>query len=153
MAERVWSRLKGILNIAQVVFFVVGLILAIYMYYKNPYWLTIIVLLLYIPSFFLVLRNIFAKRTKYGVVRDTEGNVVPGIAVILKEAEFDKLVAKRVTDKRGRYRILASEGRYYLQVLETGYKVESIEGDSEILVEKDEEWVINDITVSKIEKK
>lgn len=153
VAERVWSRLKGILNIAQVVFFVVGLILAIYMYYKNPYWLTIIVLLLYIPSFFLVLRNIFAKRTKYGVVRDTEGNVVPGIAVILKEAEFDKLVAKRVTDKRGRYRILASEGRYYLQVLETGYKVESIEGDSEILVEKDEEWIINDITVSKIEKK
>jgi len=74
------------------------------------------------------------------------------VSVALREAEFDKVVIKRVTDENGRYRILANKGRYYLEVLEASYKVESIEGDSEILLEKDDKWIVNDIIVSKIEK-
>ena len=62
------------------------------------------------------------------------------------------LTPKRVTDSEGRYRMLAPSGRYRIEVLETGYKVESIEGDSEIVIEKNEEWVKKDITISKIAK-
>jgi hypothetical protein len=74
------------------------------------------------------------------------------VVVGLREMEFEKLINKRVTDSKGRYRMLVNEGRYRLEILDTGYKLEKIEGDSEILVEKKEEWVISDIVVSKIEK-
>lgn len=149
--EILWGRIKTIVNILHILLFVVGLVFAIYLYNRNPYWLTLTILLLYIPSFFLMVRNIVGKRERYGIVKDTKGNPVNGLVVGLREAEFDKVVAKRVTDARGRYRILINRGRYYIEVLDTGYKVEHIKGDSEILIEKDDTWVTSDITVSKIE--
>jgi len=48
--------------------------------------------------------------------------------------------------------MLAESGRYRLEVLDTSYKVVEIEGDSEILVDKDEEWITKNIVVSKIGK-
>ncbi|NLZ24249.1 hypothetical protein GX888_00660 [Candidatus Dojkabacteria bacterium] len=149
--EIVWGRVKVILNILHIFLFVIGLVLAIYLYRKNPYWLTLVVLLLYIPSSFFIVRNIFGKRERYGVVKDAHGNPVSGLVVGLKEAEFDKVVAKRVTDSRGRYRMLVNRGRYYIEVLDTGYKVERIKGDSEVLIEKDDSWIVSDIVVSKLE--
>jgi hypothetical protein len=150
--EILWGRFKSLFNILNILLFVVGLTFAIYLYSKNPYWLTTLVLILYIPSFGLIARNIFAKRDRYGTVKDVEGNPVEGVSVTLREAEFDKVVVKKVTDSKGRYKILADKGRYYLEIMDTGYRVEHIEGDSEILIEKDEQWVINDIVVSKLEK-
>ena len=150
--EILWGRFKSLFNVINILLFVIGLVLAIYLYSKKPYWLTRLVLFLYIPSFLLMVGNIFKKRERYGTVKDLEGNLVQGVSVALREAEFDKVVIKRVTDENGRYRILANKGRYYLEVLEASYKVESIEGDSEILLEKDDKWIVNDIIVSKIEK-
>ena len=147
--EIVWGRIKVFVNILHVLLFIVGLALAIYLYSKNPYWLTLLILILYIPSFFLMIRNVFAKRERYGVVTDLDGNRVEGIVIGLREMEFEKVVNKRVTDSLGRYRMLVGGGRYRLEVMDTGYKVERIEGDSEILIEKREEWVVNDITVSR----
>ena len=150
--EILWGRIKVIVNILHILLFVVGLVFAIYLYSNNPYWLTTLVLILYIPSFFFMIRNVFGKRDRYAVVRDLEGNPVEGVIVGLRELEFDKLVLKRVTDSRGRYRMLIGEGRYRLEIMDTGYKVESIEGDSEILVEKDEQWILKDIVISKLKK-
>ena len=150
--EIIWGRFKTLFNILNILLFVIGLVFAIYLYSKNPYWLTRLVLILYIPSFGFIVRNIFDKRERFGVVTDIEGNPVEGVSVSLREAEFDKVVIKRVTDSRGRYRILANKGRYYLEILEPSYKIEQIEGDSEILVEKDERWIINDIIVSRLKK-
>ncbi|NLE31063.1 carboxypeptidase regulatory-like domain-containing protein, partial [Candidatus Dojkabacteria bacterium] len=103
-------------------------------------------------SFLFMIRKVFTKRVKYGVVRDIDSNPVEGVVVGLRDMEFEKLILKRVTDSHGRYRILAPRGRYRIEVLETGYKVESIEGDSEVVIEKREDWVKRDITVSKIER-
>lgn len=150
--EIIWGRFKTLFNILNILLFVIGLVFAIYLYSKNPYWLTRLVLILYIPSFGFIVRNLFTKRERFGVVTDIEGNPVEGVSVSLREAEFDKVVIKRVTDSRGRYKILANKGRYYLEILEPSYKIEQIEGDSEILVEKDEQWIVNDIIVSKLKK-
>ena len=85
-------------------------------------------------------------------MEDTDGNAVSSVVIGLRELEFDRIVLKRVTDNMGRYRMLAQSGRYRLEVLDTNYKVVEIEGDSEILVDKDEEWITKNIVVSKIDK-
>lgn len=150
--EIVWGRIKVFINILHILLFIVGLVLAIYLFSENPYWLTFLVLTLYIPSFFFMIRNIFAKRERYGIVTDLNNNPIEGVVVGLREMEYEKVVNKRVTDSRGRYRMLVGEGRYRLEIMDTGYRVEKIEGDSEILIEKKEEWVVRDIVISKIEK-
>ncbi len=148
--EILWGRIRVLVHILHTILFVIGLILAIYMYYKNPYWLTLLVLVLYIPSFLFMIRRVFAKKSKYGVVYDINGNPVEGVVVGLREMEFEKLILKRVTDSKGRYRMLAQEGRYRLEVLDSTLKVEKIVGDSEILITKKEEWVVKGIVISKI---
>lgn len=80
------------------------------------------------------------------------GILVSGVVIGLRELEFDRIVLKRVTDNMGRYRDVAESGRYRLEVLDTNYKVVEIEGDSEILIDKDEEWITKNIVVSKIDK-
>ncbi len=150
--EILWGRIKSIVNVLHILLFLIGLVLAIYMYSRNPYWLTTLVLILYIPSFFLTLRNIFSKRDRYGTVRDTEGNPVEGVVVGLREREFDKVTVKRVTDRHGRYRMLVDSGNYKLEILDTSLKVEEVEGGSEIPLEKDEQWIRKDIVVSRLEK-
>jgi hypothetical protein len=42
-------------------------------------------------------------------------------------------------------------GRYYIEVLETGYKVEDIRGGNEIVLKK-EGWVVSDIKLRSIQK-
>lgn len=149
--EILWGRIKVLVRILHILLFVIGLILAIYVYSKNPYWLTLLILLLYVPSFLFMIRKVFTRRTRYGIVRDLEGNPVEGVVVGLRDMEFEKLVLKRVTDQRGRYRMLVQEGRYRLEVLDTALRVESIEGDSEILITRREGWVAREIVVSRIE--
>lgn len=150
--EIVWGRVKVFVNILHILLFIIGLVFAIYLYSRNPYWLTVLVLILYIPSFFFMMRNVFAKRNRYGVVRDMDDEPIEGVVVGLREMEFEKLINKRVTDSRGRYRMLVGSGRYRLEVMDTGYKVEKIEGDSEIVVDRKQEWVVKDIVLSEIEK-
>ncbi|MDY0097034.1 MAG: carboxypeptidase-like regulatory domain-containing protein, partial [Candidatus Dojkabacteria bacterium] len=150
--EILWGRIKNIVNILHIILFIIGLVLATYMYSKNPYWLTTLVLILYIPSFFLTLRNIFGRRDRYGNVRDIDGKPVEGVVVGLREKEFDKVKIKRVTDRHGRYRIFVDRGNYTLEILDTSFKVEEIEGGSGIEFKKNEQWITKDIIVSRLEK-
>ena len=150
--EIFWGRIKFVVNILIVVIFLGGLLFAFYTYYNYPSGLTLIVLLLFVPTFFFILRGIFTKRGKYGVVRNIKGERLEGVVVGIREAEFDKIVAKRVTDSHGRYRFMASEGRYYIEILDTGYKVERIEGGNEVVSDK-EVLIVRDITLSLLSKK
>jgi hypothetical protein len=152
LVEIVWGRVKVLFSILHTLLFIVGLVLSIYMFVKRPYWLTILVLFLYFLSFLFTIRRVFTKKVKYGVVRDLEDNPIEGVVIGLRDMEFEKLILKRVTDSKGRYRMLAPSGRYRIEVLDTEYKVESIEGDSEVVIEKNEDWIKKDITVSKIAK-
>lgn len=135
--EAFWTRTKFIVHLLHILLFLVGLTLAFYTYYSNPTTLSLIVLLLFVPTFFLVLRNIFFRRDIYGVVKDAQGNRLEGVAVGLREAEFDKIVAKRVTDSMGRYRFFVGEGRYYIEILDPKYVVEDIEDGNEVFTRKE----------------
>lgn len=149
--ETIWARFKFLINILHVLLFVFGLVFALYTYYNFPSTLSLIVLLLYIPSFFFILRYIFVVSDEYGIVKNKDGERLEGVVVGLRESEFDKIIAKRVTDSRGRYRFLVDEGRYYIEILDTGYKVEDIESGDEVLVKK-EELITRDIVLSRIEE-
>jgi hypothetical protein len=135
--EAFWTRTKFIVHLLHILLFLVGLTLAFYTYYSNPTSLSLVVLLLFVPTFFLVLRNIFFSKDIYGVVKDTQGNRVEGVAVGLREAEFDKIVAKRITDSMGRYRFFVGEGRYYIEILDPKYVVEDIEDGNEVFTRKE----------------
>lgn len=135
--EAFWTRTKFIVHLLHILLFLIGLTLAFYTYYSNPTTLSLIVLLLFVPTFFLVLRNIFFSKDIYGVVKDMQGNRVEGVTVGLREAEFDKIVAKRITDSHGRYRFFVGEGRYYIEILDTKYVVEDIEDGNEVFTRKE----------------
>ena len=150
--ERVWMRIKYVANFVNVLLFLVGITFAFYTYYVTPSLLSLIVLLLFVPTFFFILKNIFANRDRYGVVFNEDGERLEGVVIGLRESEFEKIVSKRVTDRYGRYRFLVNEGRYYLEVLDTNYIVKKIEHGNEVYVKK-ETIIDRDITVSKIDGK
>lgn len=150
IVEGIWGRFKFVLNILHLLLFVGGLVLSIYLYSTYGGWLNFIVILLFIPSFFLLVRNIFNRKPKYGVIRDTDGNRLGDIVVGLREVEFEKLIAKRVTGKDGKYRFFINEGRYDIEILETGYRVEDIKEGENVEADKGNYLVARDITLSKI---
>lgn len=148
--EGFWTRIKFIVNIIHVLLFLAGITLAFYTYYNSPSVLSLVVLLLFVPTFFFILRNLL-NRDRYGLVIDRSKNPLEGVVVGLRESEFDKIVAKRVTDVRGRYRFLADEGRYYIEILDTGYKVENIKGGNEVYLKR-ESLITRDIVLTRLSK-
>lgn len=150
--EILWGRVKGVVGILHVLLFLIGLVLAVYMFYRDPYWLTVLVLMLYVPSFFFILRSIL-KRDRYGYVKDVNGKAVEGLVIGLREAEYSRVVVKRVTDRHGRYRMFVDRGEYYLEVLDGSFEVESIKMGNKVNIKKDSDWVARDIVVSKVEEK
>ncbi len=149
--ETFWARIKFLVNMLLIVLFLLGLIFAFYSYYNNPSLFSLIVLLLFVPTFFFILRNILSKVDDYGIVRNKEGERLEGVVIGLRESEFDKIVAKRVTDIRGRYRFFVGEGRYYIEILDTGYRVEDIEDGDEVYLKK-ESLIQRDIVLTRIKK-
>lgn len=149
--EGFWTRIRFVVNILHVLLFLAGITLAFYTYYNAPSVLSLVVLLLFVPTFFFILRNIFKNRDRYGLVIDKSKNRLEGVVIGLRESEFDKIVAKRVTDIRGRYRFLVDEGRYYIEILDTGYKVEDIKGGNEVYIKR-ESLITRDIVLTRLSK-
>lgn len=78
---------------------------------------------------------------RYGVVKDVNRKVLSGIQVGIRELEFDQLVAKRVTNEKGKYRFVLPAGKYRIEVLNKEYIVDNIKNGAE--VESKKEVVIN----------
>lgn len=111
----------------QRIFVVVGLLIALFLYLRNPDKFNLIILLAYLPllSMHLFL-SVGSAKHSFGVVRDKEGRLLKGVILALREMEFEKIVAKRVTNERGRYKFLVPGGKYRLEVLTPGYKVANL---------------------------
>ena len=138
------NRLRIVYKILSPMLFVFGLLFSIYAYSINPTWFNFIIILLYIPSFALVVTTVFKKNLKYGVVKNEKGDVLGDVAVGLKDMEYKKIVSKRSTDGEGKYRFIVNNGKYVLEVLDTEYEVVKIEeekprklSDGLILIAKD----------------
>jgi hypothetical protein len=123
------SRFRVLYKVLSLVFFVFGLMFSIYIYNINPTWFSFFIILLYIPSFVLVVRGLFKKELEYGVVKMEDGVPVKGVAIGLRDKEYGEIVAKRITDGKGRYRFVVDKGDYSIEILETGFEVVDIEDE------------------------
>jgi hypothetical protein len=121
------NRLRVVYKILSLLFFIFGLFFSLYTYNLDPNWFNFIILLLYIPSFVLIIRGLFKKRLEYGVVKDESGKPIKGIAVGLRELEYDRIVDKRHTDGDGKYRFIVDPGKYQIEILDPSYEVVEIE--------------------------
>jgi hypothetical protein len=70
---------------------------------------------------------LFKKELEYGVVKDDKGQALSNIAVGLRDKEYGRIIAKRNTDGKGRYRFIVDRGEYELEILDTEYEVVEIE--------------------------
>jgi hypothetical protein len=121
------GRLRILYKVFSLLFFVFGLVFTVYTYNMNPNWFNFIMILLYIPSFVLIVRVVFKKQLEYGVIKNEKGEVLSNVAVGLRDIEYGRIIAKRNTDGKGRYRFIVDEGEYELEILDPEYEVVSIE--------------------------
>lgn len=121
------SRTRVLFKVLSVILFLFGLIFSVYTYHINSNIFNFLIIVLYIPSFLLVTKALFKKGLEYGVVKNEEGEVLSDVAVGLRDVEYKRIVAKRITDGKGRYRFIVDMGVYNIEVLDTEYEVVSIE--------------------------
>jgi hypothetical protein len=156
--ERVVATLKGrfrsVYKVFSVIFFILGLVFSVYTYNLNPTWFNFVLILLYIPAFVVVVIGLFKKKDQFGRVKDDKGNAVANVAVGLRDKEYEKIVAKRKTDGKGRYRFIVDQGEYDLEILDTEYEVVEIEQKENRILSDGSLLVALDIVVKpiKVEK-
>lgn len=105
--------------------FVISLVISIRAFNNDSSLVNGIILLFYIPSFILLLISMIDTRVKLGRVTDATDNAISGLPLGLKETDFDRLVAKRVTDEEGFYRFIMPSGKYNFELLDQTYIIEN----------------------------
>jgi hypothetical protein len=105
-----------LLMVINISLFIFGILLLIYTYYKYPELFSWYMLLLYIPALYFLSKSVFSKRTVYGKVIDSNGDPVVDKELYLVDKEFNEVVAKRITDEKGRYRFVCKKGEYQLKL-------------------------------------
>ncbi|MDD3474689.1 MAG: DUF2341 domain-containing protein [Candidatus Dojkabacteria bacterium] len=110
------SLLSGVLTVGNILLFVFGILLIIYTYYQHQDTFNWYVILLYIPALYFLTKSIFGNTTVYGKVFDENRKPVVGVELYLVDKEFNEVTAKRITDKKGRYRFVCKKGTYDLKM-------------------------------------
>jgi hypothetical protein len=105
-----------ILTFINILLFTFGILLVVYTYYKYPNLFRWYIPLLYIPALYFLAKSIFGKTVVYGKVVDKKGKPMKDRELFLVNKEFDEVVAKRVTDEKGRYRFVCNRGLYELRM-------------------------------------
>lgn len=119
-----FGRLGKIFLALQKVLVIVGLLVAFFLYLRNPVTFNLVVVLFYIPLLFIhFFLSFSSQRQSFGVVKDEKGKPLSKIVLGLREMEFEKLIAKRVTNDKGRYKFLVPGGKYRLEVLSLEYEI------------------------------
>ena len=117
------NRLSTALEVIQYVLIVVGIVLLAFSIQYGINTLDILSIISYAVIICINLIIWLKGRKNYGVVYTTSGNIASGITLVLRELEFDQIVAKRVTDDFGRYRFMIKGGIYRLEVEDNSYEL------------------------------
>mgnify|MGYP001146656677 CR=1 FL=1 len=83
------------------------------------------ILLILLYTFFA-----YRDRRSFGVVRSTQGNMLEGLEIGVRELEFDTIYAKRVSDEKGKYRFILPGGKYRLEILNSNYELVDTDNDT-----------------------
>lgn len=122
------------LLILNILLLIGGILLSVYMSINYPSILNYIILSLYLLPIGTMLFVMKVNHIKYGIIRDKLGNRVEGMSILLKEAEFGRVIQKRVTNQKGGYRFILDKGRYQLVVGNSGVSnIFTIKEDNTIL--------------------
>lgn len=140
---------KRIILVFNVLIFLTGISISMYTYSIFPNIENLILLIMYIIPLVVILRSIFNNQDRYGKVVDQKGDSVEGVSVTLREMDFDKVVAVRVTDSKGRYRFILDKGKYSMSVDAEGYGDSDIKGGSLVNVNKNNYILCRKIVVKK----
>jgi hypothetical protein len=138
------SIFKSIYMFLHFAIFFFGLVFALYSVMTLEYWWTYVLLVLYIPSTYLLIKNFLGLgyENKWGVVKDTANTVFEGVVIGLTDVEKGKLISKRVTDSEGKYRFVVGRGLYSLSVLNSDLKLITDVEDIEVKKLKGGRYVI-----------
>ncbi len=124
----VLNKLGKMFLFLQKIFISLGFLLALFLYVRDPSTFNLIILIIYLPliGLHLFLASPTSKRHSFGLVKNRKGELIEGVSLGLRELKFEKLIAKRVTDKRGRYKFLVPGGEYQLELLTPGYEITNL---------------------------
>lgn len=116
---------------------IVGTAISAYIYIKNPTTFNLLIPLIYVIPLSFVIYPLLRRRNKYWVVTNSEKMPLSDIPVLLKDPEFDRILEKRVTDEKGRYRFVVDEGSYKIEVENNSAasKIVKVERDGEVVGE------------------
>lgn len=112
------------LYIINILIFITGSLISLYSYYTYPDITTLVIVLLYIFPLYILLKSIFNNKGRYGKVVDSEGKAIVNVSVLIKENAFDRVIAKRVTDQKGKYRFIMDAGEYSITIEDTKYQLQ-----------------------------
>ncbi|MHC1716330.1 MAG: glycine-rich domain-containing protein [Candidatus Dojkabacteria bacterium] len=138
------------LSVLNVLLFLSGISLSIYMYDKYPQIENLLIGLVYILPLYTLLTTIFNKKGSYGKVVDDQGQPVSGVSVFVKESEFNKVMWKRVTNENGKYRFILDKGKYTISIDDSSYAILNKQEDLIVNVTKDNYVLSKKIKVKKI---
>ncbi len=125
------SGISLILPFLNSILFLAGVTTALYVYNKESSLANLALLLLYIPTTYVLIKSFTSLGKKSGKVTYTDGTPASNITLVLKDKDFDKIVAKRVTDENGKYSFDISEkGEFVIETTDNSVKI--VEGNTEI---------------------
>lgn len=140
-----------VLKVVGLLFFIFGLTFSIYAYYTIPNTFNFFLIVLYIPFFVLIIKALLKRDLSYGIVKLEEGESLKGIPVGLKDEDYKKVVSKRVTDGKGRYRFVVNDGEYKLEVLDAGYEIVRVEKEKKRKLSDGSFLIVANIVVKAID--
>ncbi len=112
-----------VISLISPIVLVAGLVYSVVVSYLYPVTVNYVIIGIYAILLVLKLAVYLSKPKIYGTVNGVDGKIVSGLEIGLFEKEFDTMVAKTFTNKRGGYNFVVKNGDYYLRILDPGYKI------------------------------
>ncbi len=152
--DGILSKIKLALNVLTYIFllliFSFSIYLSFYIFSSSMSVFNFIILLLNILDSVLILKFLFDKVKKRFTVKDENGKCIPGITVVVKDAESGEVKDKRVTKKNGLYSFDLDEGEYVLDILNTDFNLVAVEKGREFKISNTrKEYFGKDLIVEK----
>jgi hypothetical protein len=116
------NKVSSLLIYLQRLLLIFGLTFALISYIGNQSTFNLVILLLYTIFLVVTLILINRRRGKFGIVYDIANYPKEGVRIGLRETEFDRISAERITNENGKYRFVVPGGEYLLEVLDSQYE-------------------------------
>ena len=119
--------LEEVVGVISPIILVSGFLYSIVVTVMYPINLNFVILGLYATTFLIKVYVYLARPKLFGQVTGVDGKAISGLELGLFDSEFKNLVSRTFTNKQGTYNFVVKNQDYYLQVMDSGYKILSKE--------------------------